>query len=349
MKLIETAYVNALLADASYRSLIRGMTTEQLTVELRDRLTETQANYLAANFTVVTSNQSANGGFDSVVWQIKAGSALAGPNNENAGRIFLSMRGTQEGQDILDDVTLATKGIPYQQIADMVNWWLKNTAAVTNTQGNWGQTPITGSQPDGQNMIAPCGRCKRPAGRYDLQNGHSATPGRRRRPRCGPAARLPRRSAPVGLRPAHDVVGGAQGAGAAGHFHAALEQRQRRDAADVEACRQILMVLGVDLDHPHPRLQLGGGLLEGRGHHAARAAPRRPEVHQHRDLAAADVAVKGGFVQRDRRAGEQRPVAAAAVGLAGQVVGVDAVGGVAVWTNDVQRFTHGSIPLWVSS
>ena len=31
---------------------------------------------------------------------------------------------------------------------------------------------------------------------------------------------------------------------APGHFHAALEQRQRGDAADVEARRQILMVLG---------------------------------------------------------------------------------------------------------
>jgi len=428
MNAIHTAYINALLADAVYVTDIKKRVIEAN--DFKDRLTPTQSTYLAANFTVVTSIETPNTihselgtGFDAVVWQIKAGSELAGPNNVNAGKLFVSMRGTQGGTDIADDGTLATRGIPYDQIRDMVNWWLKNTAAVTNTQvqqikvieapglvgaktfaldtptngtgllneldgiagvnghslggylstafarifgaawgveqvstfnsagfrGNWGQTPITGSQPDGKNMIAPCGRYKRPAGRYDLQNGHSATPGRRRRPRCGPAVRLPRRSAPVGLRPAHDVVGGAQGAGATRHFHTALEQRQRGDAADVEARRQVLMVLGVDLGHPHPRLQLGGGLLEGRGHHAARAAPRRPEVHQHRDLAAADVAVKGGFVQRDRRAGEQRPVAAAAVGLIRQVVGVDAVGGVAVWTDDVQRFTHGSIPLWVSS
>ena len=86
----------------------------------------------------------------------------------------------------------------------------------------------------------------------------------------------------------------------------------------------------------HVGLQAGRGLFEGRRHHAAGAAPGGPEVHQHRDLAAADMAVEARFVQRDRRAGEQRPVAAAAVGLAGEVVGVDAVGGVAVRTDDVQ-------------
>lgn len=132
MNLITNTYINALLADAVYVKNISAGTLDAAI--FKDRLTATQANYLAANFTVVTSNQSANGGFDAIVWQIKSGSALSGPNNENAGQIFLSMRGTQEGQDILDDVTLASKGIPYQQIADMVNWWLKNTAAITNTE-----------------------------------------------------------------------------------------------------------------------------------------------------------------------------------------------------------------------
>jgi hypothetical protein len=73
-------------------------------------------------------------GFDAVVWQIKPGSELAGPSNANAGKIFVSMRGTQELTDFADDFTLASRGIPYDQIRDMVNWWLKNTAAVTNTE-----------------------------------------------------------------------------------------------------------------------------------------------------------------------------------------------------------------------
>lgn len=137
MNPIQTAYINALLADASYVDVSVGINS----ADMRTRLTPTQAAYLAANFTVVTSIETPNTlnpllgtGFDAVVWQIKAGSELAGPNNVNAGKIFVSMRGTQGLTDSADDIILATCGIPHDQIRDMVNWWLKNTAAVTNTQ-----------------------------------------------------------------------------------------------------------------------------------------------------------------------------------------------------------------------
>jgi len=140
MKTLEFAYINALLADASYLAVRPDMTATDLTNATKGRLTETQATYLAATFTVVTSLETPNTihselgtGFDAVVWQIKAGSELAGPNNVNAGKIFVSMRGTQGGTDIADDGTLATRGIPYDQIRDMVNWWFRNTAGVTNT------------------------------------------------------------------------------------------------------------------------------------------------------------------------------------------------------------------------
>jgi hypothetical protein len=139
MNPIQTAYINALLADASYVvDIQRG---DQVDTKFKDRLTPTQAAYLAANFTVLASIETPNTinpllgtGFDAVVWQIKPGSELAGPGNANAGKIFVSMRGTQGGTDIADDITLASRGIPYDQIRDMVNWWLKNTAAVTNTE-----------------------------------------------------------------------------------------------------------------------------------------------------------------------------------------------------------------------
>ncbi|MBL8372258.1 MAG: hypothetical protein JNK28_12800 [Burkholderiaceae bacterium] len=140
MSTINEAYINALLADAAYRSVNSAMTSADLADELSTRLTETQAAYLAANFTVVTSIETPKTidpllgtGFDAAVWQIKAGSELAGPNNVNAGKLFVSMRGTQGLTDSADDITLASRGIPYDQIRDMVNWWLKNTAAVTNT------------------------------------------------------------------------------------------------------------------------------------------------------------------------------------------------------------------------
>lgn len=131
MSPIQTAYINALLADASYVERVApGAVTAG---QFGTRLTETQATYLAANFEVISSVETPRtlgSGFDAVVWKIKPGSALAGTNNENAGKVFVSTRGTQGLEDISDDVSLALRGIPHQQIADMVNWWLIETATV---------------------------------------------------------------------------------------------------------------------------------------------------------------------------------------------------------------------------
>jgi homoserine acetyltransferase len=38
------------------------------------------------------------------------------------------MRGTQEGRDFKDDIPLAFEGLPFNQLASMVNWWLRETA-----------------------------------------------------------------------------------------------------------------------------------------------------------------------------------------------------------------------------
>src|SRR3546814_7948480 len=59
---------------------------------------------------------------------------------------------------------------------------------------------------------------------------------------------------------------------------AALEQHQRRDAADAETGAQFGLRLGFELAQPHQRLQLRGGGFEMRRHHPARPAPRRPEI-----------------------------------------------------------------------
>ena len=144
---ITSAYINALLADAAYVGNIGGGGINASRFE--PRLTTAQANFLAANFTVAASHESPIGGFDAVVWQIKPGSVLAGINNENAGRIYVSMRGTQGGQDIADDISLASRGIPYEQVRDMVNWWLRaTTSAQANAQRiawTFGETdPVTG-------------------------------------------------------------------------------------------------------------------------------------------------------------------------------------------------------------
>jgi len=47
------------------------------------------------------------------------------------------------------------------------------------------------------------------------------------------------------------------------------------------------------------------------------------------------VAVEPRFIECQRRSGEQRLVAAAAIGRAGHIRGLDAVGGVAMRTDDV--------------
>jgi len=83
--------------------------------------TQPQATYLLANFDILTQTLSPTGGFDATVWKGKKGT-------EFAGQVYVSMRGTAGATDIADDISLAARGIPYEQIRDMANWWLKATA-----------------------------------------------------------------------------------------------------------------------------------------------------------------------------------------------------------------------------
>jgi hypothetical protein len=135
MNTISETYVNSLLADAAYVNLHDGnsnadplLVGTRLTTVIAARLTRPQAEYITANFEVVTQELSPIGGFDATVWRIKPNSALAGPSNENAGKVYVSMRGTQSATDLADDVELAVKGVPTDQIVAMVNWWLRETA-----------------------------------------------------------------------------------------------------------------------------------------------------------------------------------------------------------------------------
>ncbi len=156
---------------------------------------------------------------------------------------------------------------------------------------------------------------------------------------CGLAAGVMLSAWYVPVRPAHDVAG-AHGTGLAGHLKAINKQRKRRNAADLIARTQRLLRLSVNLGHPHVGLQLGGSLHVARGHLPARAAPRRPKVHQQRDLVALQVLVKRGLSQVDRLASEQRLLALPAVGRAGKLVRTHPVGGVAMGADDVQGFAH---------
>lgn len=122
---IQTAYINALLADAAY------VDANSLATDLPERMTPAQAAYLAANFEVVSAINTSDiplvgSGFDAMVWRGKAGT-------EFAGKIFVSMRGTEPlpgGADLLADADLALTDGALSQIIDMVKWWLRETTPV---------------------------------------------------------------------------------------------------------------------------------------------------------------------------------------------------------------------------
>ena len=125
MNTIQTAYINALLADASYVEAIRK--GELNASAFKGRLTQSQADFLAANFKVKDSVETpsilgslVDPGFDAVVWEGKE-------NTPYAGQVFVSMRGTQGATDIADDISLAATGVPKDQIVGMVNWWMRMT------------------------------------------------------------------------------------------------------------------------------------------------------------------------------------------------------------------------------
>ena len=126
---ISTAYINALLADATY---VDGLAPDgaplsgsALVGKLQDRLTPSLAQYLADNFEVVTqklTSDNTESGFDATVWREKS-----------TGKIYVSMRGTEFSgyADAAADADLTFSGLARDQAVSMVNWWLKSTTPTT--------------------------------------------------------------------------------------------------------------------------------------------------------------------------------------------------------------------------
>ena len=131
MSAINQAYVNALLADASYVDTTRGMNADALETALTTRMTPTLAAYIAANFEVASSINSSDipllgSGFDATVWRGRA-------DGDFAGQVFVSARGTEleaGGADLLADGDLALQVGARSQIIDMVNWWLRESTPI---------------------------------------------------------------------------------------------------------------------------------------------------------------------------------------------------------------------------
>ncbi len=121
MMKINDTYINALLADSSYvNGLLPNQTGAALTAQISGRMTPELAKYIGDNFTVVTQVSGLASSFDAVVWRGNAGTPYG-------GQIYVSMRGTQEPADLDADADLAASGLAHDQLADMVNWWLRAT------------------------------------------------------------------------------------------------------------------------------------------------------------------------------------------------------------------------------
>src|SRR5688572_10465504 len=70
---------------------------------------------------------------------------------------------------------------------------------------------------------------------------------------------------------------------------AVLEEEDGRNGADVVAHRGLLIGVDVELRHGYAARVFAGELLQDRRDHAARAAPRCPEVHDGQALPALDL------------------------------------------------------------
>ena len=144
MPTINDAFVNAVLADASYANeLAPGNTTEALRDKVSSRMTPTLAALIGTNFTVVTSintpDDVINGaGFDGVIWRGNAGTPYA-------GKLYVSLRGTEGPADFLTNTNLALFGDAAQQTADMVNWWLRETTPADQTAPQFAWRLLTGT------------------------------------------------------------------------------------------------------------------------------------------------------------------------------------------------------------
>lgn len=126
---IQDELLTAQLAEASYVSnLTPNLTGEPLAKLLRgdkqSPLTSRLAEAISNNFTVVVQRDSSDAfgsGFDATVWRGNEGTPYA-------GKLYVSMRGSEGGQDFLVDFDLAVNDVGRAQLADMVNWWLRETA-----------------------------------------------------------------------------------------------------------------------------------------------------------------------------------------------------------------------------
>ena len=135
--------------------------------------------------------------------------------------------------------------------------------------------------------------------------------------------------------PLHDATG-VHCTGLPRNLTPAYEQRQGGDAADVVSRSEFLGFLGIQFRQAHTGFQLFCSLHKSGRHHEAGAAPRRPEIHQHRNVVAVDVLRKITAAQLYGVRIEQGLFALAASGLVAKLGGRYAIHTIAMGADDVQ-------------
>ncbi|CAG4885372.1 protein of unknown function [Georgfuchsia toluolica] len=145
----------------------------------------------------------------------------------------------------------------------------------------------------------------------------------------------------VGLNPALQA-GGVHRPGLARDLATATKDGQGRDTADGEAGCQLLLIFGIHLGQLVVRLQFACHLHEGRRHHAAGAAPRRPEIDHDGQIGATDMTLETGGIEFDWFAREEGTLAFPTGAACRKAIFRNAVGGVAVRADNDQRFVHGN-------
>src|SRR5882724_9666002 len=120
-----------------------------------------------------------------------------------------------------------------------------------------------------------------------------------------------------------------------------MHQHQGRYALDGVAPQQFRCRVAVHLDQPHLGLEFRCCLFEDRRHRLAGTTPGGPEVNEQRDVAVPAMLIEAsGIVERRRPPLVKRAMARPALGTITQSLARQAVDGVAMRADDVQRTGH---------
>src|SRR5712671_6222514 len=120
-----------------------------------------------------------------------------------------------------------------------------------------------------------------------------------------------------------------------------MQQHQGRYALDGRALQQFRCRIAIHLDQPHLGLEFRCCLFEDRRHRLAGTTPGGPEVNEQWDIAVPGMLIEAsGIVERRRPPLVKRAMARPALGTITQSLARQAVDGVAMRADDVQRTGH---------